>query len=158
MLRCILCIPWHRMYLINRSWDTLCVLAYIGWVWWTNWDASCVLAGMGGHKIHTLRCILCSCWRGLDLVNISRYAFSELVDGWCVWSKLVEVLFCPRWHEMDLVITRWDSLCLRWQGRGLVNTWWDAICVVTGAGGIWSTQVEMHFVSSMAWEGFGQHM
>jgi hypothetical protein len=30
--------------------------------------------------------------------------------------------------------------------------------VFAGKGWVWSTHDEMHFVSSIAWEGFGQHM
>ena len=157
MWRSILCIPWHRKCLINTSCDTFWVLAYIGRIKTTNWDASCVLPGMGGIwstyvEMHFMF-LLAWVWFG----HISWYSFSVLVGMCCVWSKFVEVLSCPRWHEIGLVNTCWYSLYLRWQGRSLVNTW-DAICVVTGVGRSWSTLVEMLFVSSMAWEGFGQHM
>ena len=48
-------------------------------------------------------------------------------------------------------------LCPRFHGMGLVNTSWDAFCVLAGIGGVWSTHIEMHFVSSLSWEGYGQH-
>jgi hypothetical protein len=32
------------------------------------------------------------------------------------------------------------------------------IFVLAGMLGVWSTQVEMHFVASMAWDGFSQHV
>ena len=41
-------------------------------------------------------------------------------------------------------------------GRGLVNTRWDTFCFLAGTGRFFSTQVEMHFVSSPPWEEISQ--
>ena len=49
-------------------------------------------------------------------------------------------------------------LILRWRGRGFVNTCGDKFCVLAGMGGVYSKHVEIHCVSSLAWDGFGQHM
>ena len=48
------------------------------------------------------------------------------------------------------------SLALNGIGHGmcLVNTSGDTYCVLTGIGGVWSTQVEVHFVSSLAFKTF----
>jgi hypothetical protein len=43
----------------------------------------------------------------------------------------------------------------RWHGRGFVNTC-DTFCGLTGMGGVSSTLVVIHFVASLAWEGFEQ--
>jgi hypothetical protein len=42
-----------------------------------------------------------------------------------------------------------------WHGRGLLNTCWDTFCVLACMGGVWSTHMETHVVSSLAWDGFG---
>jgi hypothetical protein len=42
--------------------------------------------------------------------------------------------------------------CLRWHGMGLIKACKDAYSVLAGMGGVWSTQVELHFVSSLAWD------
>jgi hypothetical protein len=67
------------------------------------------------------------------------------------------------------------TLCSRRYRRGLVITSGDALCFLAGMVGVWSSYVVIHFcslwhlrgffntccinfVSSLAWEGFGQHM
>jgi hypothetical protein len=88
----------------------------------------------------------------------------------------VEMQFGPRWHGKGMVNTCLDAFfviavmlgdgkhmlrCMlspRWHSRGLVNTSWDTFCALDAMGGVWSTHVEMHFVSSHACDGFGQHM
>jgi hypothetical protein len=56
-----------------------------------------------------------------------------------VWTKPLEIhlVFPQAWEE-------------------LFNTCWDKFCVLAGMGGIWSTHVQMHFVSSLLWAGFAQ--
>jgi hypothetical protein len=49
-------------------------------------------------------------------------------------------------------------LCPRWHGKGLVNRCCYTFCVVAGMGWVWSTHVEIHVESSLAWDGFGQNM
>ena len=65
--------------------------------------------------------------------------------------------------------------CFRWHGRVLVNSSRETFCDLAGIGGIWSEQVEisfmsspaldiwstyvdLYFVSSLGWEGLVQHM
>ena len=71
-----------------------------------------------------------------------------------VWSIQVKLCFCPRSHGMGLVSASWYTFCL--SGRGLVNKSWDPFCVLAGMGRVCSTQLEIHFVSSLLWAGFGQ--
>ena len=47
-------------------------------------------------------------------------------------------------------------LCPRWHVRGMLNTCWDAFGVLPGIGWVWSTHIELHFVSPLALEVFGQ--
>ena len=49
-------------------------------------------------------------------------------------------------------------LCPCCHGRDLVKSSWDIFWVPAGMLCVWSAQVKIHIVSSMAWEGFGQHM
>ena len=49
-------------------------------------------------------------------------------------------------------------LCPSWHGMGLVITSCDIFCGVASIFGVCSTNVEIHYLSSIAWEGFAQHM
>ena len=86
-------------------------------------------------------------------------AFCFLAGMGCVWSTQVDMHFvcslaCDGFgqHMLSCILSS------RWHGRGFVNTCWDTFCVLAGIGWVWSTYVGMHFVSSLSWEGFGQHM
>ena len=46
----------------------------------------------------------------------------------------------------------------RWHGMGLVNTCFETFCFLADMGGVCSTHVEKHFVSSLVRDGFVQHM
>ena len=50
---------------------------------------------------------------------------------------MLRYIFCPLWHCLF-------KIC------------WDPFWILAGMGGVLSTKVEMHFVSSLSWEGFGQ--
>ena len=72
-----------------------------------------------------------------------------------VWSTQVEM------HFVSLL--EWDGFgqhlfrCIlppHWPGMGLVSTGSDTFLVLADMGWVWSTYVVMHFVSSLAWEGF----
>ena len=62
----------------------------------------------------------------------------------------------PRWHGMGLIITRY-ILCPRCHGMSLIITCCDAFCVLEGIVGVWSVQVQMHFVFSLALERLVQY-
>ena len=55
--------------------------------------------------------------------------------------------FCMCWNGRYI-------LCHHWHMRGLVNTYRDAFWVLAG---VWSTQVHIHFMRSLAWDVFDQH-
>ena len=42
--------------------------------------------------------------------------------------------------------------------KQFVNTGRNAFSVLAGMGGVWSTHVEINFLSSLAWDGFVRHM
>ena len=83
---------------------------------------------------HKLRCIICSRLPGSVMVNT------------CI--------FCRRWHGICLVNTCGDTFCVL---ACMVNTCWDAFRVLAGIAGVRSTQIQIHFVSPLACEGFCQH-
>ena len=108
----------------------------------TCWDKFCVLAGLGwvwSKKCWDIILVLLP-WEVFiwtrDKVNFMP---SLVREG--VWSSLVEMHFFLPIH-----------------GIGFVNTSWDTYCVIACMGGVWSKHVKSHFVSSQAWEVFGQHM
>jgi hypothetical protein len=64
---------------------------------------------------------------------------------------VLRYITCPHWHaEMHFVYTL-AKMCL-------FNTCLDIFWVLVGMLGVWVTYVGMHFLSSMAWNGFGGHM
>ena len=90
-----------------------------------------------------------------------------------VWSTHVEIhvvysltwdrfrcMLCPLLNGISLVNTCWQKTFHVFAGMVLVfvNTSWDTFCVLACVEGVWSTYVEMHFVSSLAWEGLVQHL
>ena len=141
MLRCILCARCQGMGLVNTYWDAFCVLGNMGWFWSMQ-----------------VEIFLGPCWHGEG--NLS----TQLWDAFCVhvskgwmYSTLSEVHFASslslvsygfRQHMVKFI------LCPRYFGMGFVNTNWDTFCVLPGIVWVWSTLVEMHFVCSMAKDGF----
>ena len=137
-------------------------------VWPINFDAFCVLSGMGllwstHAEIHfvsslasdafvqyMLRCILCSRWNEIGLVYTywDKFCVLPAMGGVCstqVGMHFVSSLTCEGFDQLKFR----RILCHCWQEIGLVNTCWDTFCFFAGTGGIWSTQVEIHFVSSL---------
>ena len=94
---------------------------------------------------------------------------------WCVLPTHVEIIFmsslvwvgfvhhilryilCHRWHGRPLSTQVEIQLCVRRHGISLVNTSWDAFYCLAGVDWVWSTHVEINFVSSLACDGFDQH-
>jgi hypothetical protein len=107
---------------------------------------------MKSYTQHMLRYTLCPLWHWMGLFNKSWHAFCVLSDLWWVRSTHIEMNSVPRGHCMKGRCIL--SLC--WLGEGLVNTG-DSFCVLVGTGGVWSTQVEIHFDTSLAWNGFVKH-
>ena len=128
--------------------------------------SSLTLDVFGQHK---LRYILSHSWHRRGLVNTTFDTYSYIDDmGW-VWSTHTEMLFVSSlaWEgfgthvEMLFVSSllwagfrhsRLSYMCPRWHRMGLVNASWYKFCLVAVMRGVWSTQVEMHFMSSLKWD------
>ena len=71
---------------------------------------------------------------------------------------MLRYVLCARLHGKWLVITFEmhfvSSLALEVFGQ----TCWYTFSVLAVMGWVWTTHVEIHFESLLAWEGFGQHM
>jgi hypothetical protein len=72
------------------------------------------------------------------------------------WDELGQQVLryiLSRWHGMVL-LTQFEILLFpRKHRRGLVNKSRDAFCVLARMGEVWSTQIEIHFLSSL--QGWG---
>ena len=81
--------------------------------------------------------ILCPRSHGCSLVNTYCNGFPVLADmgGFC--QPVLRFILCTHRHVI-----------------GLVNTYGETFCVLTSMGSFWSVHVEMHFVSSLAWDGY----
>ena len=154
MLKYILCPREHGKGLVKSCRDTFYVLSGMGWVWSvhveirllrdlvnTYWDTFYVFDGM--ELVWTLQ---------VEIHFVSSLAwdrFSQHMLRWCLY---------PCWHLMEFgQHMLWHIMCTRWNGRNLVNKCWNALWVVASMGMFWSTQVEIHFVSLLAWDGSRQH-
>jgi len=122
-----------------------------------------------GFRQHELKYIFCPLWHGKCLVNTCRDTICVLFVMGGVFSTQVEIHFmssriwdrlshhnlryisCPCWHESSLVNTFRDTF------RFLAGMGGDAFCVVACMERVWSTHVEIHFVSLLARKGFCQH-
>ena len=95
-------------------------------------------------------------WRGFINTCWDVFFFlTSMVN--LTWSTYIEMHFVSSQACVVFVNTSWDTSCVSsLQGRVLVNTFWDAFCVLTVMGGVLSKQVEMHFVSSLSFDGFVQ--
>ena len=121
-----------------------------------NFVSSLAWEGFGQHS---LTCILWARLYGLGLFNTIWDTFYVLDDMDGVWSihfmnyfvssltwlgfdqHKLRYILGPRWHGMGYSQHMKRSIfCPRWHGR------------------LWSTQVEILFVSTLAFEGFVQHM
>ena len=125
----------------HMFWSVLCSRMHGVRLFNSSWGTFCVIAAMRGVFFNT-------CW----------VAFSDLAGLGGVWSTQVEMHFVSvlAWdgfgqHQLSYI------LFPHWHGIGLVNTSWDPFCVLVGMGVVWSKHVDMHFLSSLAWEESGQH-
>ena len=134
---CILYPCWHRRCLVNTG--PHChgrVLVN------TSWDTFCVLA-----------CMARVCSTHVRM----HFLFSMAWEGIC--PHMLRYILFRRWHGRVLFYSCWNAFFVLAVNRGvLFKTCWDIICVLAGMGGVWSTQIEIHFVSSLTCGGFGQHM
>ena len=135
ILRWILCPPWHGIGLFNTCWDAFCLLSDMGRVWSIHVDL--YLLAWDGISHNILRWILGPRFRG-RLQSIQ-------VDIHCVLPGMR--CFCQQKFKYI------SSHC--WHGRGLIKTIWDTHSVIDEMGWVWSTHIEIHFVFSLAWAGFG---
>jgi len=103
--------------------------------------------------------IMCPCCNGRGLVNTYWDVIWVLVSMGKVWSAQVETHFTS---SLAWVVLRQHKLrhifCPRRYRRVLIFTIGDAFCVPAGMELVWIPQVVIHFVSSLAWERFSQHM
>ena len=79
-----------------------------------------------------------------------------------VWEGSCQLMLIwiwyPRWHRMCFSNTYSSTFWPRWNGRRFVHSYWYKFYFVGDMGGVWSTHVEIHFVSSLTWDRFLQHM
>ena len=109
-----------------------CLLSVVERIWSTHVKINFVslLAGDGfGH--HALRCIFSIRLLELGFVNSSWVTFCVQARYGC---HMFGYMLCPPRH-----------------GRGLAKNV-EMICSYA-----WATRVEIHFASSLVWEGFGKH-
>ena len=149
---------WHRWV-----WSTHVEMHFVSSKAWSglfksSWDTLRVVAGMGGICSTHVAMNLLSALAWEDFVNTSWDTFCVVTCvGWVWWIHaeidVVSSLELDKFFQYMLLCI----LCPRWLGRGLVNTCWDAFYVLAGMG-CFLTLFEMHFVTSMGWMGFGQHM
>ena len=138
------------------------------WLWSTqveiHLESSLELHACGWHM---LRSILYTGWYRVWSTNVEMHFVSLLAwEGLTCWyaffvlaRKGHKVNTC--WHSFYVPAVMGyvcPSLRICWHGMGLCNTKWVTYCVFARMGWVWSTHVEMHFVSSLAWKGFGQYM
>ena len=78
VLRCILCITWHRIYMNKTSWVTLCVLADIGWVWSTH---------VGMHFVSSLawEVLVNTCWVVWEVFGHHVMRFNLCISSFIFW-------------------------------------------------------------------------
>ena len=140
----------------NTCWVTFSAISGIGWIWSTNVEMHFVTSlAWGKVSQHKLRCIFCHCWHdtclstllrfilcprwhGIGLVNISQLwnIFFVIVGMTPVCHQMLRCIFCPRWR----------------------NTCYDTLYVRAAMDRLWPTHIMMHFVSSLEWGAFCQHM
>ena len=119
----------------------------------------------------------------MGLLNTFFTHFGPLLAWFAQY--ILSCILCPHLHGRVLVNTGWHAFyvlagikrfrCPSCHGRGLVNIGWDIFCVLAGMGLIWSTQVEiflcprsqgrvwstlvdLNFLSLLALQGIGQHI
>ena len=160
MLRCILCVhagilgPWwthNKLHFVSSlAWDGFCQhkLRYVLGSRWHVWDLvnTCcdwffIRAGMGGFRQHKFKYYISDHWHEIDLINSCWDVFLSWLEWKVCGQHMIRRIYYLRSHWMNMVNTRWDAFCV------LACIYWVS-----------SIHVVMHFVSSLAWDGFGQHM
>ena len=141
--------------------DTFYFLADLGAVWWTQ-----------------VQMTLCPRSHGTGVSNISWQIF--LAGLRAVWGTHIKIHFVSllTWkiqHMLKYILPSlsfWDIFyflpCMGAQVKinfisspasrriGMLNSSWDKFCVHARMARNWSTHVEIHLVSLLAWKGFGQ--
>ena len=156
----MLCSRSHGRCVVNTCWYAFCVLAGMGLVWskhvemhlvsWLAWDDfdQCMLSSY-----------LWSRWLCLSFVETSWDTFCVLAGICWVKKTHVEMNFVLAgmgWVWITHVEIRSMScieIYIRWHWMGLFSTGWDKFFVLFGMG----THVQIHFLSSLAFNGFDQH-
>ena len=143
------------MGLFNISWYRFCVLAGMGMVWSVHVEMN-FLSSLAYVMFvqHLLWYILRPRWQRMSLDDTCWEAICVMAVIRGVWLRCI---LCPRWHGMFCQHMLRFVLRPRWHGMGLVISCWGEFCVFAGAGWNWSTHADMCFVSSLAWEVFGQN-
>jgi hypothetical protein len=94
-------------------------------------------------------------YRGKRLVKTSWDIFGVFACMGGVWSTHIEMhLVCSLFYEGFGQNMLRNILCPRLHGMRLVNTSWYTFCDLFVMGRVWSTQVQINFLFSLAWNGF----
>ena len=145
------------MGLVNTSLDTFWDFAGCGWVCSTVVEKQFVSWLPLDMSWHVAFCVLAGLrprWQRMSLVNTCWEAICVLAAIRGVWLRCI---FCFRWHGMFCQHMLRFFLRPRWHGMGLVILCWGEFYVFAVTGWNWSTHADMYFVSSLAWEVFGQN-
>ena len=161
---------------VKICWDAFSVFAGMAWDCSTYVEMHFVSSqAWEGFDHHMLRCNLClRCHVMCHVVNTCWDTLWVLTGMVCVWSTHVEMhylfslswvgfgqhmlwyILCPHWYGVSLVNASWDAFlfALAWVGFG--NLMLSSVLIVM----VWIrlTQVEIHFVASLTWEGFSHPM
>ena len=123
------------------------------------WDGFCQ---------YLLKCILCADILGIWSKQV-EICFMSLLSWDVFVSTQFEIHFVSSQASVELYQHKLSYiLCPLWHWRGLVieiqfvsssvYTSGNTFCVIAGVIVVWSSCVEIHFLSSMAFKGFVQHM
>ena len=99
--------------------------------------------------------LICIYWHEMGLVITfwDEFWVHTFMDA-CSQSKLRYIVFSLARDVFGQQKLKYiSSHC--WHGRGLIKTIWDTHSVIDEMGWVWSTHIEIHFVFSLAWAGFG---
>ena len=141
---CILCPCLHGRGLENTCWESFCVLTrqvqnlcarrHRSFFDYTSCDTFCVLVGMGlGWSTH-IEVQFVSRFLELGLVKASWYAFCMLSGMGFIWSTYFEINSVSS-HAWEFC----EHMCCVFVLSGLGCFGW-----------VWSTDVDMHILSSLA--------
>ena len=124
--------------LVNTYWDIiLCIRLDEKVFFYPCWDTVWVLVAMG--------------WVCSSQVEM-HFVFSLAWEGFGL--HMLRYIFWPRWDGR--VCSNPHILYIHRHARGLVKASWDIFLVLAGMGRVWLTDVEINFLSRLAWIGFDQ--